>query len=64
MFWECVKNGRITRVQKDYVTGTVKEKYLSLFLEIKRNSELLDNYLEEPPVASSIDSLFKIESKI
>ncbi len=42
-----------TRSQKkqdlrEYITETVKEKYPQLFAEIKRNSDLLDNYLNDP----------------
>jgi len=31
---------------REYITGIVKDEYPPLFREVKRNSELLDNYLD------------------
>ncbi len=35
---------------REYVAGVVKKEYPSLFAELKENSELLDDYLENPNV--------------
>jgi hypothetical protein len=33
---------------REYITGVVEDNYPALFDEIRRNSGLLDNYLENP----------------
>jgi len=44
-----LRSQKIQTLQK-YVTDTVKEQYPSLFSEMQRNSEYLDNFLEKPVV--------------
>jgi len=51
------------QILREYITGTVKDKYPTLFSEIKRNSELLDNYLENPYVNFSFLKLEEIYNK-
>ena len=48
---------------REYITDIVKEKYPQLFAEIKRNSERLDNYLENPFDSFGFSQLEQIYNK-
>lgn len=48
---------------REYITETVKDKYPSLFSEIKRNSERVDNYLDSPFDSFSFPQLEQIYNK-
>lgn len=45
---------------REYITETVKDEYPVLFQEMKRNSETLDNYLENPNVNFDFPELSQI----
>ncbi len=45
---------------REHITSTVKDEYRPLFNEIRKNSELLDNYLEKPFVNFSYPRLATI----
>ncbi len=48
------------QVLREYITETVADEYPALFSEMKRNSELLDNFLEKPNESFSFPNLNEI----
>lgn len=51
------------QVLREYITGTVKDEYPLLFSEIKRNSERVDNYLDNPFDSFSFPQLEQVYNK-
>ena len=48
---------------REYITGIVKDEYPPLFSEMKRNSEFLDNFLENPDTAFVFPELDEIYNR-
>jgi len=48
------------QILREHITSTVKDEYRPLFREIRRNTKLLDNYLENPFVEFSFPKLMTI----